>query len=216
MNDKTCPAKDRAIYTWAGMLWFTSFAKNSTFKTNQKNIVTASIASVFLFAKKGLKSFRYVTTEPIEHRFGNWCQVKQEFSALEATQIDEKSQRKDDAVAAGNLKRYRSPQKGYSATSSEYNSYTNINKQVNETVLLRESPEMLWKNTLQPLIKVAKEIVSCLLEILSVPKCDYSPFLIDIENVQQVKDIYTSYYPSEVISHQTEIENANKDITGSN
>ena len=28
--------------------------------------------------------------------------------------------------------------------------------------------------------------------------------------------MYTSYYPSEVISHQTEIENANKDITGSN
>ena len=216
INDKTCPAQDRVIYTWAGMLWFTSFAKNSTFKTNQKNIVTASIASVFLFARKGLKSFRYVTTEPIEHRFGNWRQVKHEFNALEATQIDEKSQRKDDAVAAGKLKRYRSPQKGYSATSSEYNSYTNINKQVNETVLLRESPEMLWKNTLQPLIKVAKEIVSCLLEILSVPKCDYSPFLIDIENVQQLKDIYTSYYPSEVISHQTEIENANKDITGSN
>ena len=109
--------------------------------------------------------------------------MKYEFNALEATQIDEKSQRKDDAVAAENLKRYRSPQKGNSATSSEYNSYTNLNKQVNETVILRESPEMLWKNTLQPL-KEAKEIVSCILEILSVPKCDYSPFLIDIENVQ--------------------------------
>ena len=112
MNDKTCPAKDRAIYTWAGMLWFTSFAKNSTFKTNQKKYCHCVNSFCVFICKENFKNFRYVTTEPIEHRFGNWCQVKQEFSALEATQIDEKSQRKDDAVAAGNLKRYRSPQKG--------------------------------------------------------------------------------------------------------
>ena len=70
-NAKDVPWDERLIYHWTTTMWFTSFYKSDkTFCTNQRNIVTESIAMAFLFPRSGLQNPRVTTTETREHTFG--------------------------------------------------------------------------------------------------------------------------------------------------
>ena len=70
-NTKDIPWDERLIYHRTTTLCFTRFDNYyKTFCTNQRNMVTESIAIAFLFPRSDVQNPRGNTTEPREHTFG--------------------------------------------------------------------------------------------------------------------------------------------------
>ena len=74
---KDCPAKHRAIYLWSSMIWFTSISGVSL--VTKRNIVTETIAMMFLAVREDVLYLRYCTSETLEQKFGDCRAVEREF-----------------------------------------------------------------------------------------------------------------------------------------
>ena len=67
--------------------------------TNRRNLVSETIALIFLAARDDVCALRLNTTEPNEHIFGGWRghnPGKREFSVLECCELEEKRARAID------------------------------------------------------------------------------------------------------------------------
>ena len=74
VNSKDVPLDEILIYHLTTALWFTSFDNSAkTCCTNQRNMVTESIAMEFLFPRSDVQNPRVTTTEPCEHSFCGLC-----------------------------------------------------------------------------------------------------------------------------------------------
>ena len=79
VNSTNLKFRDRINFMWTSLLWMTSLGSRSVLGTNQsnmlanrRNLITESIACIFLFIRSDIVNSRYCTTEPVEHTIGGW------------------------------------------------------------------------------------------------------------------------------------------------
>ena len=87
VNSTNFGFRDRINFMWTSLLWMTSLGSRSVLGTNQsnmlanrRNLITESLACIFLFIRSDIVNSRYCTTEPVEHTIGGWRQKKREFT----------------------------------------------------------------------------------------------------------------------------------------
>ena len=104
VNSRTASWKTRCIFVWTGLLWYTSFHKQtSTFLTNQRNIALESIALLFLILRSDVPNIRRATSEPNEHFYGLLRQMLREFKTDELVHLVNKLMQKVNAMFRGNI-----------------------------------------------------------------------------------------------------------------
>ena len=71
VNARDLDWKQRAIYTWATLLWFTSFhTPGSTMLANKRNMVLETIGLLFLVSRDDVLHPCQTTSEYNEHTYG--------------------------------------------------------------------------------------------------------------------------------------------------
>ena len=90
VNAKEVSWKERLIYHWASLLWFTSFdGCAGTMYKNQKNMVIETIGMMFLFPLSDFYNPRLASSEPCEHTFGSYRKIEREFIVETLMQIQD-------------------------------------------------------------------------------------------------------------------------------
>ena len=123
VNAKSLNYRVRITLMWTSMLYSTSFGYSSPLGTcqsnwlaNRRNLVCAGIGMVFLFIQKGIINPRYNTSEGAEHTFGGWRSECKEAPVKECVEIEERRQRRTNAIFESGLATSRDPQHGYQST----------------------------------------------------------------------------------------------------
>ena len=130
---------------WTTTLWLTIFHKYAKiFCTNQRNVVTESIAMEFLFPRYDVQNKRGTTTEPCEHTFGGLHRYEREFTMYHLLQLVEKLHQKTRDMYESNLKgsRLRTIAKGYQGTHDKIFEATtkwSLRSRYSETVLINNN-----------------------------------------------------------------------------
>eukprot|EP00957_Ditylum_brightwellii_P112938 8611842-Ditylum_brightwellii.AAC.1 len=102
INSRSADWKERAIYSWSSLFWFTSFHKEaSTMLFNKRNMVIEIIGTIFLVTRKDVQTPHPVTSEANEHTFGRWRRVQHEFNLAQVCGVEEKHRNYVDAVFKG-------------------------------------------------------------------------------------------------------------------
>jgi hypothetical protein len=117
INSKAADATQRAVFSWVKMLWFTTLSGACI--TTKRNLVCEAISFAFMLLQSVVKKPRNITSEPAEHKFGNYRTKQQEFSTLDVCHLAENNQRRSNMMFLSNLVPTRDPQKGYQATHSD-------------------------------------------------------------------------------------------------
>ena len=65
---------------------------------NMRNIVTETIAYIFLLVLDEILNPNYFTTEPCEHTFGSWRSQKIEATFQDCVELEDKRRRKVNAI----------------------------------------------------------------------------------------------------------------------
>ena len=68
VNGKIVPARHRAVYLWCSMVFLTSISGTSVI--TKRNVVTETIAFMFLVLCSDMENPRLATSKPGEHHFG--------------------------------------------------------------------------------------------------------------------------------------------------
>eukprot|EP00978_Attheya_sp_CCMP212_P000272 scaffold503_cov71-Attheya_sp.AAC.2 len=105
---------ERVMYTWATMIWFTSFLKplgKDNSLANKQNMVAETLAVIFLVSRRDTPNPRHLTSKPAEHTFGSMRVVLREPTVHEMTELVEKIELKLKAMYESNLVGTRSRQK---------------------------------------------------------------------------------------------------------
>lgn len=209
VNSKTMGYRDRMILMWTGMLWHTSLGYSSAYKTNQANMLpskrnsaTEAIGFMFLFPRNDVENPRYCTTEPTEHTFGGWRVQRSEATIEETIYMEQKRERKNNAIFAGDLATSRNPKNGYQATwanfvSSEIKNNSRkspSNKSGEASVTFDDDAlvEVLWPYV-KPIIDGCAEHMKGLLKRLGVNEMERSPFLRDFDTPADLLRVYKSF-----------------------
>ena len=88
---------------------------------NRHNIATEAIAFIFVCVREDIVNPCQCTSEPCEHTFGGWRTDRCEATLEETIWIEEKRQRKVNAIYDGGLSVSRDPKKsGYQATWANF------------------------------------------------------------------------------------------------
>ena len=123
VNARVLDWKQRAIYTWATLLWFTSFhTSGSTMLANKRNMLLESVGLLFLLARSDVLHPRRLTSECNEHTYGFWRMMLREFTMEQLIRIVDKSNIRLDAIFESDLVTARSHTsfKGYQHTFPEF------------------------------------------------------------------------------------------------
>ena len=96
--------RQRAIYTWATFLWFSSFhTEGSTMLANKRNMVLESVGVLFLVSRDDVVHMRRCTSECNEHTYGFWRMLLHEFKMEQLIRIVERSNIRLYAIFESNL-----------------------------------------------------------------------------------------------------------------
>ena len=74
VNAKVFGFKELVMYSWATMVWLTSFCKpvgKDNSLANKRNMVEETLAVIFLVSRSDTPNPCHFTSEPAEHRFGS-------------------------------------------------------------------------------------------------------------------------------------------------
>jgi hypothetical protein len=169
---------------------------------NRRNIVTEAVAFVFLFARKDIENPRRGTSEPCEHTFGGWRSQKSEPTVEETIWLEEKRERKVDAIYEGKLKVGRDPKKsGYGATWADFvSSDRDGNPKLNGTiggdadVPIDDDNlvDSLWPHVM-PIINECSNCMNMLLDRLGVDAAEKSPFLQQFQSHKELASVYKDH-----------------------
>ena len=122
VNGSGVPARHRAVYLWCSMLWLTSICGACII--TKRNVVSETIAFMFIVLRSDVFKPRHLTSEPAEHIFGMMRQIIREFTCLEFAQLSDKIARRLKLMYKHFFKPSRDPEKGYSATFADFYDYT--------------------------------------------------------------------------------------------
>ena len=123
VNARKLDWKARAIYSWATLLWVTSFhTSGSTMMANKRNMLLESVGILFLVCRDDVHHPRRLTSECNEHTYGNWRMILREFNVEQLIRIVQKSMIKTNALFESQLVTSRSSTtfKGHQNTFPEY------------------------------------------------------------------------------------------------
>jgi len=120
-NSKILHAEKCIFGLWTSAIWFTNL--NGVLPITKKNIVIPTIGLVFVIARDDVKHPRLLTTEPLEHHFGDHRQQKREFTVLEYNESSDKVERANDSIIQGKFVASRDPRKGYQSTAADFVSF---------------------------------------------------------------------------------------------
>ena len=73
VNLKVLGFKERVMYSWATMIWFTYFPKplgKDNYLANKRNMDSETLAVIFFVSRGDTPNPWHLTTEPAEHNFG--------------------------------------------------------------------------------------------------------------------------------------------------
>ena len=81
VNGRKVTWRDCAMYSWATMLWITSFhAPGSRMMANKRNIVLETVGFMFLVTRADVWLHILLPSESNEHTYGGWRQLLREFT----------------------------------------------------------------------------------------------------------------------------------------
>ena len=81
VNARVLDWKQRTIYTWSTLLWFTFFhTSGSTMIANKRNMLLEYIGLLFLLSRSDVLHPRRLTSECNEHTYGFWQMILKEFN----------------------------------------------------------------------------------------------------------------------------------------
>jgi hypothetical protein len=124
VNSRTTGWKQRAIYSWSTLLWFTSFQHfvGSTMMANKRNMVLETIGTLFIVTRFDITHLRRCTSECNEHLYGIFRMMLREFNVEQFIRIVQKAEIKMRAIFESNLVTSRSKTsfKGYQETLEEF------------------------------------------------------------------------------------------------
>ncbi len=209
VNSKSVCYRDRLILMWSSMLWTTSLGYKSTYKTNQatmlanrRNIATEAIAFVFLFVREDIVNPRRCTSEPCEHTFGGWRTDRCEATLEETIWIEEKRQRKVNAIYDGGLSVSRDPKKsGYQATWANFVTSDRDSNKKSTDKMGGVAPvafngdnlvDSLWSHV-KPIINECSNCMNVLFDKLGVDASEKSPFLRQFDSPRELASVYKDY-----------------------
>eukprot|EP00957_Ditylum_brightwellii_P017507 1319320-Ditylum_brightwellii.AAC.1 len=75
VNAKKIWLREWVMYSWATMIWFTSFKKpvgTDNGLANKWNMVAEALSIIFLVIRSDAPDPRHATSDPCEHTFGCW------------------------------------------------------------------------------------------------------------------------------------------------
>ena len=206
VNARTVPWRDRAIYVWLMMIWFTSFhTSGSTMMANKRNILLETIGVLFLVTRDDVFHPRRNTSECNEHTFGmwrwRWMSSSREFNGEQLLRIVEKTNIKIDAIFASDLKTQRSKDglSGYQATFDEYVSSVkggNGDKFHGGVHVDKDKPAVtqLW-DEVQGVIKFANSRMVNFLTLFGIEDGNgLSPFCHSISHPAELKSLITQFF----------------------
>ena len=199
VNGKSVPARHRAVYLWCSMLWITSI--NGASIITKRNMVSETLAFVFLALRSDVSKLRKNSSEPAEHMFGQCRTMNREFTVLEFAQLAEKLTRRLRLMYKSKFRPSRDPSKGYTATFNDFFSYT-----MDEEPELMEGTvdidldgdfvvQQLWP-TVKDLISYSCDLMTPFLSMLGVSSHERSPFCRSFDSIVELRDEYIGYCPS--------------------
>ena len=123
VNARNIKWKDRAVYTWASLLWFTSFhTPGSTMIANKRNMLLETVGLLFLVTRCDVSQSRRITSECNEHTYGMYRMHTREFNVEQLIRINQKTDIRLGAIFESDLVTTRSNSsfKGYQRTTPEF------------------------------------------------------------------------------------------------
>jgi hypothetical protein len=123
VNGRKVTWRDRAMYSWATMLWMTSFhTPGSIMIANKRNIVLETVGFMFLVTRADVWLHMLLTSESNEHTCGGWRQLLREFNMEQLIRIVWKHNVKLNAIFESNLVTARSGSSfsGYAQTFPQF------------------------------------------------------------------------------------------------
>ena len=99
----------------------------------KRNVVSETIAFMFIVLRSDVEKPRFQTSEPAEHKFGMMRQIIREFTCLEFAQLADKLTRRLKVMYKHIFRPSRDPEKGYSATFADFYDYTHCSVEDGES-----------------------------------------------------------------------------------
>ncbi len=124
INSRMVPWRDRAVYSWVSLVWFTSFhTSGSTMMANKQNMLLEAVGILFLIARDDVFHPRQNASGCNEHTFGMWRTMSssRDFNMDQLIRIVQKRNIKTDAIFSSQLKTHQSRDgsAGYQSTIEE-------------------------------------------------------------------------------------------------
>ncbi len=121
VNSRMVPWRDRAVYSWVTLVWFTSFnTSGSIMMANKRNMLLETVGILFLIARDDVFHTRQNTSECN----GMWRTMSssREFNMDQFIRIVQKTNIKTNAIFSSQLKTCWSKDRlaGYQSTFEEY------------------------------------------------------------------------------------------------
>ena len=219
VNARNIPAKHRALYLWTSMVWFTTLS--GVHMTSKRNLVSETVANMFLVLRSDISKPRHCTSEPAEHTFGNMRQAQREFSCSDFASLVEKEQRRMNLLFEGDLMPTREAKKGYLATyhdSVQHAKLKSTDLQVGPCDIDITSPkpvsEQQWFHV-SKIIYQANAMILSLFKCAGVAETEMSPFCKNFKNTNELLAAYVAYCPRtfsfRTMSGSTEEEEESED-----
>jgi len=203
VNARKADWKIRAYFTWASMLFFTSFHKaGTTMLPTMRNMVLESVALLFLVTRDDVSQPRRNTSECNEHTYGLLRKNQREFLVEQFIRLVDQMVLKMNCIFQSNLAITRSNVgKGYQKTFPEFVSSlkaaaTDTPKSGPVEVDLDEKAV----NQLWPLVRrVIREVNALMLPFLKILGVEeghgLSPFLSEIKEPEDLLRIVKDFFP---------------------
>ena len=181
------------------MIFLTSISGASVI--TKRNVVSETVAFIFLVLCSDMGNPRLATSEPGEHHFGQLRTLIREFTTLEFAQLVEKHIRRLNLMYKNFFRPTRDTKKaGYQATYDDFFKYT-----VDDSAPMMEGTVKIDPNgdhvatqvwpTVEKLISYSSELMTPLFSTLGVTKDEMSPFCRDFTSLKDLRDEFIRYCP---------------------
>ena len=101
VNGLIVPAKNRDLYIWTSMIWFTTIGGVNI--TPKRNLVSETISNIYLVLRSDFLTCHMCTSDLEEHGFGNTRRICRELSSTYFVSLVEKLQRQINTIFCGDL-----------------------------------------------------------------------------------------------------------------
>ena len=208
INGVLVPATHRGVYLWMYLIQFTTI--EGVHITPRRNLVSESIANIFIMTRDDVYRPSLVTSEPAEHQFGIGRNRVREFTCADYALHVERQNRKLEMLFKGQLlpSRSGSRQYGYNAEFADWiEQARDVSAQteggpckLNSNSDAPPFSTQLWHHV-QRLIHKAVDLMTPLLNVVGVADDKISLFCKKFSTKDQLMNEYIKYFPKTCSYH---------------